>query len=222
MMSIKSRNSIFIWFGGVVTNTIPELTMQSLQLAPSMDEYKQKRIEINELADKLTLGIISYQSYCEGAIKVTQSSLATDTLEDLIISGAAIDLPLLDLINSISGKYGKWLISDYPEEWYQKIAPRTELTSYFSSDHTIFTKNGGLERLVPGVFDYLAKASSHLLDECILIDSKSSRAVKAVRHGLSAIIYVYPERLEHEFALRGIFETNVEVLHPQTSKRVEI
>lgn len=217
-----SRNTIFVWFGGVVTNTIPELTMQSLRLAPSTDEYKQKTGEINDLADKLSLGIISSQSYCESVIYYSHASLDINTLEDLITNSASLNSPCLDLINSIPGNFEKWLISDFPEEWFQKIASRTELSAYFSSDQTIFTIKGGFERMVPGVFDYLAKVSGKTLDECILIDSKSSRAVKAVRYGLSAIIYVYPERLEHEFALRGIFETNVEVLHPQISKRVEI
>ena len=76
--------------------------------------------------------------------------------------------------------------------------------------------------MIPNVFDYITLASGHSLDECVLIDSVSSRAVKAVRHGLSSIIYVYPDRLEHEFALRGMLETEEEILHPETSKRVDI
>jgi hypothetical protein len=175
-----------------------------------------------KMADELSLGLRSTRSYCESVIKITSSNLDVITLDELIPRRASLNEPVMNLINSIPEKYEKWLVSDYPESWYQDIASRVDLSSQFPTNRTIFTSQGSLEEMVPGVFDYIVRASDHSIDECVLIDSVSSRAVEAVRHGLSSIIYVYPDRLEHEFALRGILETEEEVLHPEISKRVEI
>lgn len=175
-----------------------------------------------KLADELSLGLRSTHSYCERVIKITNSDLDVYTLEELIPRRASLNKPVVNLINSIPDKYEKWLIADYPEPWFRDITSREGLSSQFPTDRTIFTWQGGLEELIPDVFDLIARTSDHSLDECVLIDSVSSRAVEAVRHGLSAIIYVYPDRLEHEFALRGILETEEEVLHPDTSRRADI
>jgi len=222
MMSIKPRHTIFIWFGGVLTNTVTEITLQSLQSDQYASGFKLPRSEINKLADQLSLGMISPHSYCDGVIKITNSTLDIITLEELIPRRASLNKSVMNLINSVSGEYEKWLVSDYPESWYQEIASREDLSSMYPAERMIFTSQGDLEKMVPDVFDYLARASGHSLDRCVLIDSKSSRAVEAVRHGLSSIIYVYPDRLKHEFALRGILETEEEVLHPDISKRVDI
>lgn len=221
-MSIKSRDTILIWFGGVVTELISEITMQSLESELSVTRFAQQRCEILKLADELSLGLRSTHSYCERVIKTTNSRLDVYALEELIPAKISLNKPVINLINSIPEKYEIWLISDYPDPWFQDIVSREEFSSQFSADRTIFTSQGDLKKMVPEVFDYIIRASGHSLDECVLIDSVSSRAVAAVRHGLSSIIYVYPDKLDHEFALRGILKTEKEVLHPQTSRRVDI
>lgn len=221
-MLITSRKTIFIWFGGVITALLSEITMQSLQPEFSIGRFIQQRCEIKKMADELSLGLRSTHSYCEDVIKITNSSLDVCTLEERVPARASLNKPVINLVNSIPDKYEKWLISDYPESWFQSITSRENLSLLFPTDRTIFIAQGDLENMVPKVFDYITRASGHSLDECVLIDSISSRAVEAVRHGLSAIIYVYPDRLEHEFALRGMLETEKEVLHPQTSRRVDI
>lgn len=221
-MSKKSRDTIFIWFGGVVSERISEITIKTLRSKQSDIGFSKLRSEIVKLADELSLGLLSTHSYCESVIKITKSDLDIDTLEELIPRWASLNKPVMKLLNSIPDKYEKWLVSDYPESWYQVIASRENLSSKYPAKRTIFVSQGDLREMVPRVFDYLARVSSRSLDECILIDSESSRAVAAVRYGLSSIIYVYPDRLEHEFALRGILETEEEVLHPDTSKRVDI
>lgn len=222
MMSIRSRDTIFIWFGGVVTDLITEITMQSLQIEQNFNGSFRQRSEFNKLADELSLGLRSTHSYCDSVLKSTDSSLDVNTLDEMIPSKASLNKPIMYLIDSIPDKFEKWLISDYPESWFQEITSRTDLSSHFPIDRTIFTSQCDLKEMVPMVFTYIGRTSGHPLDECVLIDSISSRAVKAVRCGLSSIVYVYPERLEHELALRGILETEIEVLHPQTSRRVDI
>ncbi len=222
MMSIKSRDTLFIWFGGVIAESISEITIQSMQSEFGVSGFAQYRSEINHLADEVSLGVRSTHSFCDSVIKITNSTLDSNTMNSFITDKASLNQPVMNLINSIPDKYEKWLVSDYPETWFHEIASREDLHSSFPSDQTIFTSRGDLEKMVPDVFDYIARASNHSLDECVLIDSVSSRAVKAVRHGLSAIIYVYPDRLEHELALRGMLETEEEVLHPETSRRVDI
>jgi hypothetical protein len=222
MMSSKSRDTLLIWFGGVVTDLISEITIASLTSERSVNEVVRQRSEIKQLAEELSLGLRSTHSYCESVIQLTNSSLDINALEPLILSRASLNKSVMNLFNSIPDKFEKWLISDYPESWFRVLTSRMGLSEQFQTDRTIFTSQGGLEAMVPEVFDYITSASGHSLDECVVIDSVSSRAVQAVRYGLSAIIYVYPERLEHELALRGILETQEEVLHPQTSRRVDL
>lgn len=222
MMSIKSRDTLLIWFGGVVTESISEVTIASLTSDQSVSEFVRQRSEIKQLAEELSLGLKSTHSYCESVVHLTNSSLDVSALEQLILSRASLNKSVMNLFNSVPDKFEKWLVADYPESWFQVLTSRMGLSEQFPTDRTIFTSQGGLKTMVPEVFDYITSASGHSLDECVLIDSVSSRAVQAVRYGLSAIIYVYPERLEHELALRGILETQEEVLHPQTSRRVDI
>lgn len=222
MMPIKFRNTILIWFGGVITELIPKLTLQMLGLEPNGRDFIQQRSEIHSLAEKLSLGVMSARAYCAAAINITHSNFEIDTLEVLIQGRASLNQPVMDVLDPIPAKYEKWLISDYPESWFREIALRTNLTSQFPADRTIFTSQSDLYKMVPMNFEFISRASGHPLDECVLIDSLSSRAVQAVRGGLSAIIYVYPEKLEHELALRGLLETELEVLHPQTSIRVKM
>jgi hypothetical protein len=222
MMSSKSRDTLLIWFGGVVTELISEITIAGLKSEQSVRDFFKQRSEIKQLAEELSLGLRSTHSYCESVIQTTNSSLDVNALEPLILSRASLNKSVLNLFNSIPEKFEKWLISDYPESWFQILSSRMGLLEQFPLDQTIFTSQGGLAAMVPDVFDYITSASGHSLDECVLIDSISYRSVQAVRFGLSAIIYVYPERLEHELALRGILETQEEVLHPQTSRRVDI
>ena len=222
MMSKHSGNSIFVWVGGVITEKISEITMQILRSKQGFEGTTLQRSEITKLADELSLGLVSTNAFCKGVIRATNSDLDEETLEDLIPRNATLNTPVIDLVSSISRNYEKWLISDYPESWFQKISSRLDLSSQYPNERIIFVSHGGLKKIVPDVFDYISLISQRSLDECLLIDSMYSRAVGAVRHGLSSIIYVYPERLEHEFALRGILETDVEVLHPETSRRVDI
>ena len=221
-MPLASRDTILIWFGGVITELLAEITIQSLQSVQGVSGFFPQRDEIKNLADELSLGLRSPHSYCEQLIKTTNSHLDAKSLEDLILSKASLNNPVINLINSIPDNFEKWLISDYPESWFQVISSGEDCLADFSRDRVIFTSEGDLDEMVPMVFDFATRASGHSLDECILIDSVSSRAVESVRHGLSAIIYVYPDKLEHEFALRGILKTEQEILHPPTSIRVDI
>jgi hypothetical protein len=221
-MSLSSRDTILIWFGGVITELVAEITLQSLQSGRDIRGFFPQRVELKQLADELSLGLISPLSYCERVIKTTNSRIDAKTLEELILGGAALNNTVINLIDSIPDKFEKWLISDYPESWFQVISSREDYLAKFSRDRIIFTTQSKLKDMVPLIFNFVVQASGHSLEECILIDSISSRAVEAVRQGLSAIIYVYPDKLEHEFALRGILKTEQEVLHPQSSSRVDL
>jgi hypothetical protein len=217
-----TRDALLIWFGGVITELLSEITVQSLQAVGGESGLFPLRSDLKRLAEELSLGVRSPHSYCEQVITTTNSQIDPNTLEELILSKASLNYPVINLIYSIPDKIETWLISDYPESWFKIISSKDERLSKFSRERVIFTSQGGLEQMVPMVFNFASQASGHSIQECIIIDSISSRAVAAVRYGLSAIIYVYPEKLEHEFALRGILEIEQEVLHPKTSRRVDI
>jgi len=142
--------------------------------------------------------VSSPQSFSEHVIKTTNSHFDAKTLDELILNRTSLNDPVLNLINSIPDKFGKLLISDYPESWFQVISSMEDRLAKFSRDRVIFSTQGNLEEMVPLFFNFVTRVSGHSLDECILIDSVSSRAMGAVRHGLSAITYEYPDKLKHE------------------------
>jgi FMN phosphatase YigB (HAD superfamily) len=219
---MKVYSAIFFWFGGVLTASLPERTLAELMPGVKGNAVIPVRQNIRSLAGELTLGKITSQQFCQQAIAVCQSSLDAAELASRIIAAASLNESVTGLIAKIPATYERWLVVDYPADWYQELAARWKLDSLFQENRTVFSAELKLLRTIPEIFYLLPQKAGRAMDDCLVIDPESARSVEAMKHGLATIIYVYPERLKHELALQGIWQTEANVLHPAASERVSL
>lgn len=198
------RNVIFFWLGGVLTDTVLEITIQTLS---SMFEAKvnlQKRLLLRALCEDLSLGRINTHHFCTRAVELVDSNISIDTFETQLKESFSVRTPVLEVIASLPESYQIWLISDLPQEWYQSLAGRFNLKTYFPENRLIFSADAHAQRLDPDIFYYVTRIANQPFDTCVIVDGLSSRAVHAIRHDLSSTIFLDARRLIHDFTLRGI------------------
>jgi len=199
MQAIKA---IFFWMGGVIIQPIPELVVKELYDQPIEYIAFQNRLYLRELAQELYIGQIDGRAYCLMTVQQCQSALEAEDLETRIIQRAALQPLILETVDSLPTAYPRWLISDYPPEWFRPIAERLDLFSRFQEERIVFTSTCGLPRLVPDIFYHVVHQSNQSVKDCVIIDSVTPRAIQAVRHGLSSTIFVDAKRLKRDFSLR--------------------
>jgi hypothetical protein len=219
---MKIYDAVFFWLGGVLLPMLPELTMN--QLTPELrgHGFVHTRQQLRALAEEAALGKIKGIDYCAGALEVCQSEMDASALEDRLIAAASLRQPLAQMIGEIPSRYECWLVVDYPLEWYQALADREQLESLFPAGRQIFTSQLGLLSMVPDAFYRLPQAAKRPMQDCIIIDGNTGRAVQSVRNGLASIYYVYLQRLKLELALQEILPTSADVMHPTSSERVKL
>lgn len=219
---MKVYSAIFFWFGGVLTASLLERTLAELIPGVKGNAVIPFRQKIRSLAGDIPMGKIASQQYCQQAITVCQSNLGAPELASKISAAASLNESVAGLIARVPASYERWLVVDYPADWYQELAARWKLGSLFQENRTVFTAQLKLLRLIPDIFYHLPQEAGRAMDDCLVIDPESARSVEAMKHGLATIIYVYPERLKHELALQGIWQTEANVLHPAASERVSL
>ena len=217
---MKIYSDIFFWQGGVLTELLPELNKAALFPEADGHEAVKKQQQIRDLIEDLSLGKTTSREYCERAIAQCESSITASNLNRLIIDTASLIQPVADMVVEIPEAYERWLIVDFPIDWFSELANCLKIDSLFPHNRTIFTAELKIQRMVPEVFYHLPSIAGRAMDDCIVIDPVSARAVEAMKHGLAAIIFVYPERLKHELAMQEIWQTDADVLHPTSSERV--
>ena len=219
---MKIYKTVFFWLGGVLSETVAELTVAELMPEAEGHHAPKTRQRIRGLAEGLALGRLAPSDYCEQTIALCEASVESSHLMRRVIESASLRAPIAELLEEMPAMYEPWLIVDYPVDWYQEVSERLEIASLFSEDRIVLTSMLKLGRMVPEVFYHLPPCAGRSMDECITIDAISARAVESMRHGLASIIYVYPERLKLELALQGIYQTEADVMHPTSSERARI
>lgn len=207
------RNIFFFWLGGVLTETALETTLKTISPHRKENITFQGRLLFLALCEDLSLGKIDAHAFCRRAVELSGLQVSTDELEVRIMESIAVRTPVLEVIERLPGYCQKWLISDYPHEWYQFFADRVNLHAYFPQEQVIFTDKAHLQRLDPDIFYYIVQRADRPIDACVIVDSISSRAMHAVRHGLSSTIYVDPARLIRDLTLRGILSSQTFRIH---------
>jgi hypothetical protein len=215
-------SDIFFWLSGVLTESLPELNKAALFPEAGGHEAVRKQQLIRDLIEDLSLGKISSQEYCEQAIARCAAGMTSSNLEQLMLDLATLRQPVAEIVERIPEAHTRWLIVDFPVNWFKELADRLKIYSLFPENQIVFTAMFQMQRMVPDIFYFLPSKAGRAMKDCIVIDPISARAVEAMKHGLATIIYVYPERLKHEFAMQGIWQTDTEVIHPSSSERVNI
>lgn len=211
--------TILFWFGGVLSQAIAEATLQYVFPNNSFIGKLNERNQIKQLADDLTLGLLSQKEYCQKVIECSNLDITSQALETEILKACLLREPLITLMNELSPSFDLWMISDYPSAWFEDILLKEPLLNQIVGNRIIFVPELKLKRMVPDIFYHVTQRADSQMNECLVVDGVSARAVEAVKHGLQTTIYVYQERLEHELALRKILKLG-EVLHPTASQRI--
>jgi len=213
-------NTLLFWLGGVLTESIAELTIGALKPGFGPNERLQWKPAIDPLAVDLILGLIEPGDYCKSVIWACSGKIAREELEARILVRARVRTDVLSVIRRIPAGYEKWLISDFPPPWFAELSDRALIAEIFSPDRMVYTSQLGIKRLNPDIYSSVPAAAKHKMNECIMVDGGSRRAVEGIKRGLVSIIYVYPAQLAHELALQKIIAGEVEVMHPSSSERV--
>jgi len=219
---MKIYKTVFFWLGGVLSETVAELTVAELMPEAKGHHALKTRQGIRGLAEGLALGRLAPPDYCEETIALCEARVKPSHLLRRIVESASLCTPIAQLVEEMPATYERWLIVDYPVDWYAEVSKRLGLASLFPEGRIVLTSELKLPRMVPEVFYHLPACADRSMDECIAIDTLSGRAVESMRHGLASIIYVYPERLKLELALQGIYQTEADVMHPTSSERAKI
>jgi hypothetical protein len=218
---MKLYDAVFFWLGGVLTPALPELTMAELTPGLKGHAFVHIRRQLRALVEEVALGKTNARDYCEQALAVCQSKIAVATLEEKVIRSASLRRPVATLIGEIPDRYERWLVVDYPQDWYNTLPEQAQLDALFPSNRMIFTAQLEMQRMVPDVFYRLPQKAHRPMQDCIIIDADAGRAVESMKHGLASIFYVYLERLKMELALQEIWQTDADVMHPTSSERVK-
>lgn len=127
-----------------------------------------------------------------------------DELQVRLCRNAMVTPSVLETLDKLPVKYERWLIVDFPRDWFNAIQQRLGLGEFFSLDRTLFTSELGLTHLVPEIFSQTTSRSGYPRNEIILVDGDTPRAVQAVREGYSATIFIDARRLKRDFVLRKL------------------
>lgn len=195
-------NTIFCWLGGVIAPTIPEIVVHQLhnQAGSKIDFWK--RTAIQELSQDLVLGRLGGLTFCEWAVKASETSLKAEYLEDALIRSATPRMPVLQVLAELPEAYQFWLISDYPPEWFVRISIGLNIYPFIDANRLIFTAECQLTRLIPDIFYLLVHKVNQDMDACMMVTGISAHSIEAVKHGLSTEIFIDAFRLRRSFVLR--------------------
>jgi hypothetical protein len=204
MSMMRETRAVFFWFGGVITRSLPELIAQETFDLPIEQIDIGTRLYLRESIQNLYTGKTDGYAYCLKVLEQCQSNMVADELQDRLVRNAMTTPSVMETIDRLPSIYERWLVVDYPREWFNDIQQRLGLEALFSLNRTIFTSECGLTHLVPAIFYQITSRSEYEEGEVVLIDGDTPRAVQAVREGFSATIFVDARRLRRDFALRKL------------------
>lgn len=198
-------DTIFFWLGGVLVETVPDVTLRALESTSNAQASFERRLRIRELAQDLALGHLNGKGYCQEVIKSNQLTIGTAELESRILEQVSLRTTVLEVIKEVAERYQTWLISEYPREWLMALNAHLDPGLHLQQERLIDTADARLTRLVPDIFYALVRHVDRPMERCLIIDGDSPRAVQAVKLGFNATIYVDAKRLQRDFEMRHIW-----------------
>jgi hypothetical protein len=204
MTSMKSYQAIFFWFGGVLVQPVSDLAAQSLYGRPIERIDLQARRALRELDQELAIGQLDGRSYGQEAIRRGQLDLAVEDLIPRMLAACSLRPGVFEISERLPAGCARWLVVDYPRDWFGQITSRLDIPARFPEERTVFIADCGLDRLAPDIFYQLVRLCGHSMKDCMIVDGATPRAVQAVRHGFSATIFVDARRLVRDFRLRQL------------------
>lgn len=209
-MPMPKINAIFYWFGGVLIESLPQLVGRGLYDLPIEKINIHTRLRLREMVNELALGRLNAQTFCAAVIQEYSPTRSADEMESWIKQALKLRPDVLKEIAAPPDKIERWIICDYPKDWYEVAVSGHELPI----KNIFFTEESNLSNLVPDIFYELSRRSNYPLNRCLMIDAVTPRTVEAVKHNMHASIFVDARRLQREFALRRMIPPPPGFVHP--------
>lgn len=211
---MRERRSIIFWMGGVITQSLLEVTTQVIEARSKKNVNLPALPRFQELCEQFTLGKIDDLQFFTEIISHGKFGLDPATILSEAIEILKPEPRTLAAIGLLPPKYQRWLLCEYPRSWYEQIAKKYGMESYFPSDHVIILPDSGLEQIAPKIFDFLPVRVGDTLENCLYFDKDPKRVIAAINRMFPAVIYVDPSRLEREFVMRNFIDRNQPVHTP--------
>ena len=211
---MRERRSIIFWMGGVITQSLLEVTTQVIEARSKKNVNLLALPRFQELCEQFTLGKIDDLQFFTEIISHGKFGLDPATIPSQAIEVLKPEPRTLAAIGLLPPKYQRWLLCEYPRSWYEQIAKKYGMESYFPSDHVIILPDSGLEQIAPKIFDFLPVRVGDTLENCLYFDMDPKRVIAAINRMFPAVIYVDPSRLEREFVMRNFIDRNQPVHTP--------
>jgi len=211
---MRERRSIIFWMGGVITQSLLEVTTQVIEARSKKNVNLLALPRFQELCEQFTLGKIDDLQFFTEIISHGKFGLDPATIPSQAIEVLKPEPRTLAAIGLLPPKYQRWLLCEYPRSWYEQIAKKYGMESYFPSDHVIILPDSGLEQIAPKIFDFLPVRVGDTLENCLYFDKDPKRVIAAINRMFPAVIYVDPSRLEREFVMRNFIDRNQPVHTP--------
>lgn len=211
---MRERRSLIFWMGGLVTPSLMEASTSTLE------EMAQTGINLpaipgfEQLSERLFLGKIDDLQFFNEIITAGKINLVAGKILPKVKERMIPDPRALGAINLLPAKYQRWLICEFPRDWYEPVAKKHGLGKTFSDDHIIFLSKTGLERITPEIFNFLPGRVGDTLENCLYFDRDPKRVIAAINRAFPAVIYVDPSRLEREFVMRNFINRHQPVHTP--------
>lgn len=209
-MPMPEINAIFYWFGGVLVEGLPQLVGRGLFDLPIEKINIHTRLRLREQINELALGRLNAQAFCAALTQEYSPAHSASELESWIKQTVNLRADVLNEIAAPSDAMERWIICDYPRDWYESAVSGHELPI----KNTFFTAESNLSNLVPDIFYELSRRANYPLNRCLMVDAVTPRTVEAVKHNLHASIFVDARRLQREFALRRMIPPPPGFVHP--------
>ena len=200
---MKDRRNLIFWMGGIVSQSLLELVTSVLEKTEAQEVNLLARPHIQEIIESLSLGKIGDAQLIE---EINTTGLSQPKLDQILMEikdGLYPQFSTLDVIKLLPPKYQRWLICEFPAEWFWHFYERYEVKDYFQKDHVIFLSELGLSRIEPDLFELLPHYLNDNKENCLYFDKDSKRIISAINSLFPAAIYVDATRLEREFIMRN-------------------
>jgi beta-phosphoglucomutase-like phosphatase (HAD superfamily) len=199
---MPDTRAIFFWMGGVLTQSIEPLMQAALAACgqPEVNLFSARGFA--SVCESLALGQLDDLAFCQAVCEMSGAKRSPEEFGNAVIASFSPVPRVIQTIERLPDTIQRWLIIDYPRSWFDQTRQRLSIHPCFHNEHLLFLQDSQLNRLVPDVFDFLAQQAKFRVDQCLVVDSNSHRAVAALDHGFPAAIFVDSVRLEREFVLR--------------------
>lgn len=190
---------VFTWLSGVLTP--PPLWAIHQVLGSARKDFNLLTVpELIPLMEAWTLGQCGDAAFWNTLGAQALSDLSPAELSRQFNNLMRLNQETLDVLASLPKTYRQFLLCDLPG------GPPRGVGALYPSDHILQLSQMGMPRLIPDIFERMARQTGFPLIECLFMDADPKRAVQTIRYRTSVEWVVNPWRLRRAFVLRRMLD----------------